>query len=158
MGRSSAEIKVVPSSKNVANTNSILTNDKALPMIKVNVNGVEANALVDTGATVSVIDDDFRQSHMALKMLPLVDAGLTVYSATDDVLPIMGFVELDLSVGRHSYLCKFIVVKGMRQKLIIGCNFMSEYNVSVNIGNERVIFQNGEEIPFTSKAKVTPGV
>lgn len=158
MGHSSARIEVVPSNKNVANNNSILTSGKALPYIKVNVNGVAANALVDTGATVSVIDDGFRQSHRALKVIPLVETHLTVYSPTGDILPVTGFVELNLSIGKGSYLGKFLVVKGMRQKLIIGCNFMAEFNVSVSIGSEQVVFQNGEEIPFISKAKAIPGV
>ena len=35
---------------------------------------------------------------------------------------------------------------------------MAEFNVSVNIGSEQVVFQNGEEIPFISKAKAIPGV
>ena len=36
---------------------------------------------------------------------------------------------------------------------MLGCDFMTEFNVSINVGNRSVIFQNGEEVSFVSESK-----
>lgn len=65
---------------------------------------------------------------------------------------------MNSSLGRSSYVGNFIVVKGMSQKLILGCNFMVEFNVSVNEGRDRVVSENGKEIPFVPQTKAVLGV
>ena len=93
--------------------NSFSCGDDELPYINVSVNGVDVRVLVDTGATVSVIDDNFRRKHPMLKHVPVVPIDMTVYSSTGDNLHVSSFIEMNLSTTSSSYFCRLMEVKGL---------------------------------------------
>ncbi|PIK43002.1 Retrovirus-related Pol polyprotein from transposon [Apostichopus japonicus] len=78
-GQPSAQINLTPQIN--------VSTDIPKPLIFVCINGVSVKALVDTGATVTVIDDDFRLSHSNLSALPLEQSNVKATSGETLVIP-----------------------------------------------------------------------
>lgn len=105
--------------------------------VAVNINGVEATALLDTGSTVSTVSESFHHEHLpTLPIYPLQNV-LKIECADGELLPYLGYIIASLTApgtGSHSIEeqeCLLLVVPDSRYNrsvpLLIGTNILSHF-------------------------------
>ena len=99
------------------------------------VGGQSARALLDTGASVCLINSSLVKSvNSVVKPCAQSVTGL----AGNTVFP-LGTVSMPIKVGAIVFDADFIVMpdSAMRHPVILGCNFFSTYNVQINLSYSR---------------------
>ena len=119
---------------------------KSLPFVHANVNGVDAWLLLDTGASLSLIDSTFVATHnmvgkeRSVKRLSYVTGALQVSHAIDaDITIANGSVELDMFIDDISpILVQLSKALGHEVVGILGCDYMTRSGSLIDIGNCRM--------------------
>lgn len=101
--------------------------------VSVRVDGVNANALLDTGATVSTVSDKFRQDYLSHVPVKQLDTLLKVECADGEQLPYSGYIEASVifeGLGdTREITCLLLVVPSSNYNavvpLLIGTNILS---------------------------------
>lgn len=99
------------------------------------INGVSVKALVDTGATVTVIDDDFRLSHSNLSALPLEQSNVKVNAAGNQTLECLGSMKVTITTLQGTFDVNILVIRNLVQKVILGCDFMTTNGVVIEMNS-----------------------
>jgi len=102
-----------------------------MPRVKVSIAKESELALVDTGAEISVIQENLwrRCQPPAMK---LERTGERPHSATGDVLEVKGLSDVTVMIGGTQFTHKFRVVSNVDSPMILGWDFMLAHNVSVD--------------------------
>ncbi|CAI6372729.1 unnamed protein product [Macrosiphum euphorbiae] len=105
-------------------------------VIKVRVNDMEANGLVDTGGSSSFIDDEFVQYHK-IKVFP--KKGQVVLASAEHSSHLKGFVCVDLSLQGHVYKdVKLSVLSKLCTDVLIGHDILQKHSkVEVTFGGPK---------------------
>ena len=129
---------------------------KGVATINVHLNKVKVLALVDTGAAVSLVSEDF-----------VKDAGLTILkddqnrtyrSANQVPIDTLGMVKCEVRIGKSLLKETFIVAKKLATKVILGVEFLKINKMDI-LFSENCIMVLGEKVPIgTSPQKVVSGV
>ena len=106
------------------------------------VKGRSVTALLDTGSWLSIVSlHFFRNLHTP--MISISEDHCILKSAGSDFLNVCGKVTLDLSVNHLSMSHEFVVVENLTLNALIGCNFMSKFNVVITFVKRTVSFMEG---------------
>ena len=119
---------------------------KSLPFVHANVNGVDTWLLLDTGASLSLIDSTFVATHdmvgkeRSVKRLSYVTGALQVSHAIDaDITIANGSVQLDMFIDDISpILVQLSKALGHEVVGILGCDYMTRSGSLIDIGNCRM--------------------
>jgi len=113
------------------------------PHLKCDLEGIEINCLVDTGASVSVISSSvFRRlpNHWTLQKLP-IPPGFRLSGASGSVLQLVGCYQLRMRVLGREIERPFYVISGLsKAQAILGIDFIKEQQMVISPDN--VFFQN----------------
>ncbi|KAJ1115552.1 hypothetical protein NDU88_003775 [Pleurodeles waltl] len=90
------------------------------PMSEVHINGTLVSVLIDTGASVNVMDETLFKKRVPAPPLTMTATKIYNYGGKDP-LPLKGTVEVAVSSGNRSTEAKFYVVAGDRGTLL-GCH------------------------------------
>ena len=90
--------------------------------VPVQIGNSQCNALVDTGATKSIISEKYFQQLMlpVLKQVYNID----IRSASGNKLKILGLTKCTFSIGNQSYTYDFVVCKNISRPFILGLDFL----------------------------------
>ncbi len=94
------------------------------PMLLVNIGNTEVHALLDTGATTSIISKQLVQQ---LGLIPKNGDSINMYSCDGSRVACEGIVHVDFRIKEHEFCHKFIVMTNASQQLIIGIDIMKEH-------------------------------
>ena len=111
------------------------------------INNQPTSILLDTGATTSVISEETwkKSGRYHPEKLEKVDATLEV--ANGEHLTVKGRINVNLRLGNLQLLFPVLVVKGISQCAILGCDFFKEYGCQSRYDVGSFVFR-GEEIPI----------
>lgn len=124
--------------------NSLNEINQTLITHPVNINGVELQALIDTGAFVSVINHQIvvEQGWLAKK------SKMQLIHAAGEKLDCIGEIETDveITIGAKSLATKykFLIVKNLCASVLVGLELMKKFKLTINPLNKVAIaFQRG---------------
>ena len=112
------------------------------PYLKINVNNKETVALLDSGATCSVIDYHFA-----------VDNGVTIsrdlkncklFGVSGQTLEVKGVADINVEIGTCSFKQSMFVIANanLNHAVILGCPFLEEFGFTINFKNKTVHVDN----------------
>lgn len=108
------------------------------------INGKCASLLVDTGSTVSIVNDSFIDRRNVSKV-----SNVQITSASGDKINIIGKANVNFEIGN---MCKFsydvYVASNFYYQCIIGLDILYDYSCSIDLGNNCVVFNDEEYIEF----------
>ncbi|RHY17539.1 hypothetical protein DYB32_010501 [Aphanomyces invadans] len=126
-----------------------ITEDSTVPLVKVVIQhrllSVEVDALVDTGASVSVINPDIWR---LLGSPPLVQPKYGLISASNTRMPTKGLTKFEVYVGTCRTHASLWVMKGAVSPCILGYNMLRKLGAVVNCTRACLQFGSGEQVPF----------
>ena len=91
--------------------------------VPVQIGKSRCNALVDMGASKSVMSEEYFQQLMLrdLKQIYNID----IKSASGSKIKTIGITQCTFSIGKHSYTYDFVVCKNLSRPLILGIDSVS---------------------------------
>lgn len=125
------------------------------PIIKIKVHSVEAEALIDSGATISVISYNLYQKLIDSKIVfsEIKNAQPRIVKAVNgQVLKTSSFIEINLSLGSYYFSQKFVVVYDVLCEMILGQDFLFNNDVVVDFGKKALLFSD-TAIGFVNTSK-----
>lgn len=99
--------------------------------IEVLIDGVPTMALVDTGATVSVMSKAFKDS-LGTKVMFSWDRSATFRGVGGEPLWPLGTCTVDVSLGGKSFKAEFAVLQKSTHEVILGIDFLQEYGAKLD--------------------------
>lgn len=108
---------------------------RASPKAKVRLQNRKVEALIDTGADISVISEEylFENPHLLQsfrRIKPFV-----VRAANAGALDIVGMTTATVTLGRKSYFWNFIVIGNLKRDLILGSDFLHYIRANIDFYN-----------------------
>ena len=93
--------------------------------VPVQIGKSKCNALVDTGASKSVMCEEYFQQLMLpdLKQIYNID----IKSASGNKIKTIGITQCTFSIGEHSYTYDFVLCKNLSRPFILGIDFLRQH-------------------------------
>uniref|UniRef100_H3B5T7 ribonuclease H n=1 Tax=Latimeria chalumnae TaxID=7897 RepID=H3B5T7_LATCH len=106
------------------------------------VEGVDIRALVDTGSTSSILNEDLCSSHPSLKKCPIKKSFIIANSISGQCLDTLDTVTVGLHIGKKLIQHDFQVVRGAHQPIILGCDFLQQHHAVIDISKGTLALKN----------------
>ena len=100
------------------------------------INEVPAKILVDTGASMSIVNETFHKTHFSHVALGPGDVNAT--SVTGDPVRFKGVFSASLSLGKNVAFQDFYVASGFQQDCVLGTDFLARVGISIDMSNRTV--------------------
>ena len=115
--------------------NTLNITPESLMTVPVTINGVATDALVDTGATISIVKQSLVANHIDLS-IPNCDLQTITGLGGHEIRP-LAIINLKFSLGSLLLDCKFVVVLDnvIKHSVILGDNFFCKYKVQLDMKN-----------------------
>lgn len=105
--------------------------------VEIVVDGVRTMALVDTGATVSVMSIDFK-NRLGRKVMFDWDKVVTFRGVGGESLRPLGVCSVNVCFGGHSFRAEFTVLPRSTHGVILGIDFLKQCGAKVDCRNGEV--------------------
>ena len=129
---------------------------RAKPSLKVGINKSTFRALVDTGADVSLLSvRAFRMVQGDQRSQHLNRSAVTLKGASGAGIKVLGNISLPIRMGTKTYTHKLHVVEDITSMVILGWDFLSDNDASIEcskqngtfkIGGQKLLLQDNEYI------------
>ena len=125
------------------------------PYVSIIVENKVVDAFIDTGADLTFISEELRQSIDSLQKRPLQKpVGLTT-SVTSEIIDKLGCVSLNLNFGSKQMCHEVQVARGIDKSFIIGWDFLLNHSVILDLhGGYMEMY--GIRYPFVKPMSNTP--
>lgn len=110
--------------------------DSVSSAVLATVEGIEVCALIDSGSFASIISEDFRNSHPALKKRPMTTSTVPARSVNGQHLDILGTLTIGLRLGHKVWQQEVEVLRGAYQPVILGWDFLVQHHALLDIKNK----------------------
>ena len=117
-----------------------------------NIEGQDKVALIDTGAGRCCMNEE---QYRTLGSPPLEsqNVGFQLRTASGALMPGMGFLTCDLSIGGETYRQKFIVCRQLTPGIILGHDFLSRNQLGITWGPEGTLQLRDEQDPSSTSSR-----
>ena len=123
-----------------------ITNKQAKPRdltVTAQLNGQDIKLLVDTGAGMSVIDEQFAQEVYRGELPELQKSALiNVKTVSGEELPVLGKIKVILGIAGGKYPCELQVVKNLTYDAVLGRNFLIANGAVINLRQGTLQFED----------------
>ena len=114
-----------------------ITNNQAKPRdltVTAQLNGQDIKLLVDTGAGMSVIDEQFTRDVYKGELPKLEKSALAnVKTVSGEELPVLGKIKVMLQIAGGKYPCDLQVVKNLTYEAVLGRDFLRANGAVINL-------------------------
>lgn len=116
-----------------------------LPIIKINIKGLEGNALIDSGAAVSLISPSFFEQVKEKVKINYISRSVRIQTLDSTTIPFQKTVEFSFKIGdknvKNTY---FVTTKNFSENydLILGFDFLKNNEVTLNCIENKIIIKN----------------
>lgn len=114
-----------------------ITNNRAKPRdltVTAQLNGQDIKLLVDTGAGMSVIDEQFARDIYKGELPKLHRSALSnVKTVSGEELPVLGKVNVTLQIAGGKYPCELQVVQNLTYEAVLGRDFLRANGAVINL-------------------------
>ena len=97
--------------------------------VPVQIGKAQCNALVDTGATKSIISEEYFQQLMLPDLNQIYN--VDTRSASGNKLKIPRLTKCTFSIGNHSYTYDFVVCKNISRPFVLGIDFLRQNLIDI---------------------------
>jgi predicted aspartyl protease len=113
--------------------------------------GLKTKLFLDSGAEMNVMDCDFLNS-LSLKQIPVkfTPEAAKIQCANGTQMIVTGNAVISVEIGNVKSNQKFMIVKGLFPKIIIGIRAMKTMGILIDPGHDGIIVDGGMRIPFIS--------
>ena len=125
------------------------------------INNVQVLALVDTGASISIVTQECLQkcwSRTDISEFLVSPSIQKVSSVTGQPIPILGEASLDLALSGYTYSCNALVVETSSYPLILGRDFLFSHKARINLDDNSLHLTPIEEPICTVNSNETAPV
>ena len=117
----------------------------ACPNIFVKIQGIETDALIDTGSEITYISENFfennKNKRKNCKILPIV--GTSVLGATGDKpIKLKHQIYADLNINEETYSFVFVIIPKLNKNCILRIDVLKKLKGRINIEESYVILRN----------------
>ena len=113
-----------------------LTNTSTIP-ISIGVDTV--TCLIDTGATINLISDQYLEANQLLRKIPKSDSKIVSAKVADGgKLVITGCVHVPIVIAGKPFTVPFHVAQGLSCNVILGVQFLNAQNVTIDFGRSKL--------------------
>ena len=132
---------------------SEIISEKRLNFSNVSIFGIimkqNTRLLVDTGAAISVISDQFYKDvlrfDVSLRNSNSID---NIKTADGHTTPVIGFVQFIIAIGDQNYNCGAYVVPNLAYQVVLGRDFLHKNGAVINVPSETVTFTPDNTVAF----------
>ena len=125
--------------------------------INMTIHGVQVEALVDTGATVCLIDYDWLQENVPTRRNLIEKPRLiSAKTANNSDLDIAGFINLPVIINNCCYFIDFHVVHNITLDIILGTQFLINLGANINYVSRKVKLNKKSQIRVCTKQIIPP--
>ena len=110
-------------------------------IVKGFINEKPANMLIDTGASMSIVNETFQQTHFPSVLLRPGDVNAT--SVTGDPVTFKGVFSASLRIGKNVAFQDFYVASGFQHDCVLGTDFLTRTGISIDM-SRRMLKWNSE--------------
>jgi hypothetical protein len=128
----------------------------SLNTIKASILGISANCLIDTGASINIINYDWLLTNVPSREYTLEKPRInSARVANGGDMIINGFVKLPLSIS-NNYITEvpFSVVQGLSQTIILGSQFLNKHGASINCAKRTVTLNKISQMRVIEKQEI----
>ena len=118
------------------------------PSMRMRINGIWRNCLLDTGATMNVIDEEVTKELGDIKVRSMLE---NVSCANGSALQVKGKSTLEIKINGKKARLEFTIAKNVSPKVIAGSTLLREFGIQLRIRNnmqqtEEYICKDREEL------------
>jgi hypothetical protein len=126
---------------------------KNKPVVSGKCASVKSKLFLDSGAEINVIDSEFLKELEKTRQTPVkfTPCNSNIKCANGSKMPVLGQATLSIELGPVRAEQKFMVVKNVFPKVIIGIRTMKTMNVCIDPVNDCAIINDQVRLPFLSK-------
>ena len=117
--------------------------------IPIKVNGAPMDALIDTGASVTLVSSD---TYRAARDGPLMPSTTVLRTADQGVLKVLGVADFAFSIGSTQLRHSAIVVDRLAHAVLLGADILSTMRALVDVAHRRLILPEGNLVPAWANA------
>ena len=122
----------------------------------VTINGDDIPALIDTGATSSMVSEEFiRGTKLRIKS---IDSSIRFSSAGKTTLTVLGTVELKFSIGVVEMLETFYVTRNLAHRVLIGGDIFWKHNMDVKFSTKELLIGDKSNPLLSSKERTQAAI
>ena len=122
--------------------------------VLISIGGDKVNALLDSGADISILRSDMFHKIKNSLQLNLQNSKEKLRNASGKFLKVIGETSVQIQVGTQQITQKFQITKDIRVPVILGTDFLEKNNVGVWIAQKTVIV-NSERLPLREFSTVS---
>ena len=120
--------------------------------VSAQLNGQSIEALVDTGAAISVIDKEVLQDVYKDQRPQLhIDNLGDVKTVSGEALPVLGMFTTPLDIANGSYSCTFLVVQDLPYDALLGRDFLRENGAIINLKESTLQLDGKRDEPYPER-------
>ena len=120
--------------------------------VRAQLNGQSIKALIDTGATISVIDKEVLREVYKEQLLQLQTDNLgNVKTVSGEALPVLGVFTTSVDIANGSYSCIFIVVQDLPYDALLGRDFLRENGAIINLKESTLQLDGKRDEPYPER-------
>ena len=119
------------------------------------IGGTIVQLLVDTGACVSAIDEQFLKNIYGEFSLKISDGSLdSIQTVSGEEVPLLGKITVSLNLNGSQYPCTFHVMQSLADDAILGRDFLQENGALIDLHNGTITIKGtpNQRTPASSKA------
>ena len=123
--------------------------DTETMMIQAKIKGKPKSILIDTGASVSAVSEQWMKKNPKFTLMPLQDGTFrSIIAVNKQQLPVTGYLTLEIGISNELYYEKVYVVKGLAYDVVLGRDFLTRHNCIIDFRNKSLCFPQGETIKY----------
>uniref|UniRef100_A0A3Q2ZZT4 Gypsy retrotransposon integrase-like protein 1 n=1 Tax=Kryptolebias marmoratus TaxID=37003 RepID=A0A3Q2ZZT4_KRYMA len=134
---------------------SLMGESKRTSYVRGLIEGVDVAVLIDSGSNVSLISEDFKMSVPALRKRVLSTDYIFAHAVNGHLLDTLGTMALSICLGEIYVEQTVHVVRGATQKVLLGLDFMLEYQAVLDVPRGFVCLK-GMDIPLLHATDLIP--
>ena len=107
----------------------------------------QVQLLVDTGACVSAIDEQFVHKTYGQFLPKMTNGSLTsVQTISGDKVPVLGKISVLLKLNGFEYSCGFHVMKNLAYDAILGRDFLQRHQARIDLETNSLTFKGSTDV------------
>lgn len=124
-------------------SNHVSTSFRPLPMCPISIAGHHSQALLDSGAQISII----RRGFAEFLRLPISTSSINSFKGVDGKpVPSLGEVECAIVIGRSSLPISMIVAETSPAPILLGVDAMEAFGLMLDLRKRRITLSDGSTI------------
>ena len=114
--------------------------------------GQNVQLIVDTGACLSVIDEQFLKKIYRQSFPKMTDDYLpSILTVNRERVPVLGKITIPIELNGSDYLCDFHVMQHLAYDAILGRDFLQQNQALIDLSNNKISFQRSADVSKHSK-------